>query len=120
METQRELVFHESLSLPSEQLEKGRKKAVRQKDIILSIFKGFPDFWLTPYEIQSLYHQKTDELILITSVRRSITDLTNDGITGHGSLIKGSRDKQKVEKYHTNNNRWKYNPNPVAPLNPKK
>ncbi len=99
---QRELVFHDTVGLPLEQLEKGRRKAVRQKDIILNIFRQFPNTWFTPYQIQQIY-QENRESILITSVRRSITDLTKEE-----KLIKGSADKQVMEIYGVHNNQWKF------------
>ena len=123
MEEQRELIFHDTVPLPLEQLEKGRKKAVRQKDIILHIFRFKPDTWMTPFDVKlrydSIFNPELDEFdkprILITSVRRSITDLTKEN-----RLIKGSRDKQRMEVYKVNNNRWRYNTDYVAPINPPK
>jgi len=117
MEEQRELEFHDTVPLPLEQLEKGRKRAVRQKDVILKLFRAHPHTWFTPYEIQAMY-QVNFGPILITSVRRSITDLTKEPVGGR--LIKGSRDYQVQERFKTNNNRWKYNTEYIAPLNPKK
>jgi hypothetical protein len=111
-----ELIFHDTVSLPLEQLERGRKKAVRQKDRILNIFRQFATYWFTPYEIQEIY-QRSYGPILITSVRRSITDLT---LEGTGRLRKGFRENQIREKWNTNNNRWCYNPDFSPVLNPKK
>lgn len=113
MTEQRELIFHDTVPLPMEQLEKGRKKAVRQKDRVLAIFRQYPNTWFTPYEIQSIY-QNVFQPILITSVRRSITDLT---LEGTGRLRKGDYNHQIKEKWNTNNNRWKFNPDYSETLN---
>ena len=113
---QRELVFHDTVGLPLEQLEKGRKKAVRQKDVILAMFRERPDRWFTPWEIHMDYQQASGgHNILITSVRRSITDLTKEG-----KLRKGGYSDQMEELHGVNNNRWRYNTEYIAPLNPKK
>jgi hypothetical protein len=114
MTEQRELVFHDTVPLPEEQLEKARTKAESQKEKILTIFRSNPNRWFTPYQVQEIYQMVYDENILITSVRRSITDLT-DGIIGQ--LRKGSHGDQVKEKWHTNNNRWKFNLEYVEPLN---
>jgi hypothetical protein len=112
---ERELVFHDTISLPLEQLEKGRKKAVRQKDRILAIFRNHPELWFTPYQIQEIYEESFELPILITSVRRSITDLT---MKDSGKLIKGGYGDQSKEKWGINNNRWRYNTEYVNPINP--
>lgn len=116
MGNQRELIFHESIELPLGQLEKGRKKAVCQKDRILTIFRQNPLLWFTPYEIQQIYEELFCP-ILITSVRRSITDLT---LEGTGRIRKGCKEDQIKERWNTNNNRWKFNPDFAPCLNPKK
>ncbi len=113
---QGELIFHDTVPLPLEQLEKGRRKAIRQKDRILNIFRQYPETWFTPYEIHEIY-ERVYRYILITSVRRSITDLT---LEGTGRLRKGSIEDQVREKWGTNNNRWRYNPDFSPVLNPQK
>lgn len=116
MEGQRELVFHDTVGLPDEQLEKGRKKAVRQKDVILAMFKYARGCWFTPWEIASKYPEASGgHSIMITSVRRSITDLTREG-----KLIKGDYSMQTEEMHGVNNNRWKYNTEYLPPLNPQR
>jgi uncharacterized membrane protein YhiD involved in acid resistance len=114
MTEQRELVFHDTVPLPLEQLEKGRKKAIRQQDKILTIFRSNPNRSFTPYQIQEIYQMVYGENILITSVRRSITDLTNEGT---GRLRKGEYGDQVKEKWNTNNNRWHFNPDFKPKLN---
>ena len=112
---QRELIFHDTVGLPTDQLEKGRKKAVRQKDIILAMFRDNPDMMFTPWDIERMYYISSGgQRIMITSVRRSITDLTKEG-----KLRKGDFSDQKEESFGANNNRWRFNKDYVRPLNAK-
>jgi CHASE1-domain containing sensor protein len=53
--------------------------------------------------------------MLITSIRRSITDLTKEG-----KLIKCDYSDRKEGKYGTTNRTWRYNSEYIEPLNPKK
>jgi hypothetical protein len=107
MTEQREFIFHNSVPVPEEQLEECRNRAESQKDKILTIFRSNPKQMFTPYQIQDIYQMVYNEPILITSVRRSITDLTNEGT---GKLIKTYFVADQVkEKYHVNNNRWRFN-----------
>ena len=110
-----ELEFHNTVPLPLETLEKYRKKAVRQKDIILAMFREDPDRWFTPWEIERMYYVKSGgEHIIITSVRRSITDLTKEN-----KLRKGGYSDQKEEAFGVNNNRWRYNKDYLPNINRK-
>ena len=117
MVEQKELVFHDTVPLAEEELPQAREKAGRQKDKILTIFRCNPTLWYTPYQIQDIYRIVYGETILITSVRRSITDLTHEGT---GRIRKGSYSDQVREKWHTKNNRWRYNPDYSPTLNPQK
>lgn len=107
-----EMTFHDTVPLPLEQLEKGRRKAVRQKDIILAIFEQNRGSNFTPSEIYDLYPAKP---ILLTSVRRSISDLTHEG-----RLIKCQWSESRDGNYGTLNRTWKFNDSWIPPLNPKK
>jgi hypothetical protein len=110
MTEQRELIFHDTIPLPVEELEKHRKKAVRQKDIILHFFRQHPDRNFTPHEVHANIE---GDFMLITSVRRSITDLTKEG-----KLIKCDYDQRRDGVWKTTNRTWRYNKHYVAPLNP--
>lgn len=111
-----ERIFHDTVPLPLDQLEKGRKKAVRQQDIILAMFREHPERGFTPWEINSEYSQASGgKSILIGSVRRSITDLTKEG-----RLRKGDHSDQMEEMHGVNNNRWRYNNEFIKPINPQK
>jgi hypothetical protein len=109
-----EMTFHDTVPLPLEQLEKGRKKAVRQKDQILKIFASHPSERFTPVHIHSIYEFQYGN-ILITSVRRSISDLTKEG-----RLIKCQWSESKPGAYGKLNRCWKYNNEYLNRLNPQK
>lgn len=103
MSTQGELIFHDTVPLPEDKLPKARERAQTQKETILRLFQKYPDRWFSPYEMMDIYTQETGKRILITSVRRSITDLTKEF-----RLIKGGKDNQVEECQGTTNNRWRY------------
>ena len=58
-----------------EELDNSRARATSQTQIIYNYFVNNPTEELTPFEIKA----KTRMRAPITSIRRAITDLTNDG-----------------------------------------
>ena len=65
--------FYNTTNESGTQLKKNIRQAVKQDDLILNFFKKHPDKEYTPLEIwQAVF----DEATPITSVRRSITNLT--------------------------------------------
>jgi len=118
MEEQRELVFHDTVPLPEEELPGAREKAKCQKDFILRIFKDHPEERFTPDEIQTAYHLRMRDLyeygkeILLTSVRRSISDLTKEN-----RLIKCQWNEGRQGAYGKYNRTWRYNTEYLKPLN---
>lgn len=105
---EKETGFHNTIPIEGEELKEAKYKAVTQQDLVLLIFKRDPLTWFTPYDIQEFCgnDRSLPELryMLITSIRRAITNLTNAGY-----LIKGTKDIQVREQWGMNNNRWKYN-----------
>ena len=72
--------FHNTIDAQDEELEQHEAKAESQSDRILRIFKGHPEQDFTPCEIQDkLPCPYSIRSPLLTSVRRSITNLTRDG-----------------------------------------
>jgi hypothetical protein len=68
------MTFHNTINyLPSQVIEE-EKKIIKASEAILMMFQAHPDRWFTPWEIHELFEGK----LLITSVRRSITDLESD------------------------------------------
>ena len=116
MNDQRELIFHDSIPLPEEQLPEAREKAAKQKELVLSYFRDRFSMNFTPVEMHQIMEEH-GEKILLNSVRRSITDLTKESVGG--KLIKCDWSERRMGAYGRDNRTWKYNLNWVKPLNPK-
>ncbi len=69
------LEFHNTIDAENKELEQHEAKAITQSEMILRIFRGHQDRDFTPCEIQNYFLDAP----LLTSVRRSITNLTRDG-----------------------------------------
>jgi hypothetical protein len=103
-----ELVFHDSVPLSDNQLEKARIRAKGQKQRILDFFSRHPSTRFTPPEVEEFTG------ILLTSARRAMTDLTKEG-----HLIKCQYSEREQGKYGIDNRTWMFNNEYVAPLNKK-
>ena len=103
MNTQRELLFHDTVPLPEDQLTKSRDRAQKQKEWILDYFRARFSFGFTPVEIHERCEEFFSERILLNSVRRCITDLTTEG-----RLEKCPKEESKMGRYGINNRTWKY------------
>lgn len=75
----------------------------QDKNIVLAFFKANKDKSFTPIEVDEAINGN-ERVMLLTSVRRSITMLT-----GQGKLIKLAKTNQKMEKHGSPNYRWQYN-----------
>ena len=91
--------FHNTTHETGQQLIKFEKQTEGQDKVILDFFKKHEAFSFTPCECQS-FIQLTG--VPITSIRRSISDLTKKGL-----LIKTN--KKKIGTYGRPNYTWKYN-----------
>ena len=110
MEDQRELVFHDTVPLPDNQLEKAYIDAKYQKQIILEFFRLNPDRNFTPYEV---WHELWT-MMLLNSVRRSITDLTKEG-----RLWKCQWSDSRMGEFGKLNRTWRYNTDYLPNINRK-
>ena len=79
-------------------------KAKNQDAKIIEIFEKLTGKWATPFHIQSMYKASTGIDIPITSVRRSISNLTKEGKLLKSSLatVKGA--------YNMRNHTWTISP----------
>lgn len=69
--------YYNTTSESGKQLRQNIRQALRQDDKVLEFFKFHPDNEFTPFEVaQAVFDEHTP----ITSVRRSITNLTKKGI----------------------------------------
>ena len=91
--------YHDTVPELPENLEKFEAKALKQREKIVSFFKENAGHKFTPAEVyQACY---PDSNVPLTSVRRAITNLTNDNV-----LIK--TDEIKKGLYGRNNCKWFY------------
>jgi hypothetical protein len=115
MGTELELIFHDTVPLPDEQLPEARENAVKQKGIILDVFRQRFSMNFTPIEVWAFMNDEVKLSMLLTSVRRSITDLTKEG-----KLIKCDYSESRKGQYGALNRVWRYNKEYAEPLNPQK
>ena len=87
--------FYNTIQLDGEVLKEAIRNGERQQDIILDIFRKYPEKHITPSEI----YMTLGKLWPITSIRRAITNLTNEG-----HLIK--TDHQRIGLYEKPNYCW--------------
>lgn len=106
-----ELTFHDSIPMPEEQLPKARDKAAKQKELVLDFFRQRFSMNFTPIDVFNFLNDHITT-ILLTSVRRSITDLTKEG-----RLIKCQWSESRQGAYGKLNRVWTYNRNFLNRLN---
>jgi hypothetical protein len=116
MGEQRELIFHDTVPIEEERLPEARKRAARQKEAVLDYFRQRYSMSFTPMEIwKEVNHITTGTSILLTSVRRAISDLTKEG-----KLTKCDYSERREGGYGHPNRTWRYTRNFVNPINPPK
>ena len=111
-DTELTLIFHDTVPLEEEQLPLARETAKKQRELILAFFRDRFSMNFTPAEVHILVSIE-GEKILLTSVRRSITDLTKEG-----RLIKCDWSERREGAYGKPNRTWRYNNQFVNRLNP--
>jgi len=67
--------FYNTISASKPDLEFYRRQVERQEDTVVAFFQAHPGRFYTPFEIQQAVLPQAP----ITSVRRALTNLTNDG-----------------------------------------
>ena len=111
---EKNLLFHDTVPLEESALPKARETAFFQKTMVLNFFRQRFSMSFTPMEVSDFLNTHLTT-ILLTSVRRSITDLTKEG-----RLIKCQWSESKPGAYGKMNRCWKYNQNFLNRLNPQK
>jgi len=112
MVIQRELVFHDTTPQREEDIPKAREDAKRQTSQILEIFRQHHQLSFTPYEIWLILGELGSKMLL-TSVRRSITNLTKEG-----KITKCQWSESRPGEYGKLNRVWRFNSEFVNRLNP--
>lgn len=89
--------YHVRNRVPIQDLRKGKRQAARQEDIVLQFFERHPNEGFTPFALQSAMGTNWP----ITSVRRALTDLTNEG------KLEKHVEQQRIEVYGVRNCVWR-------------
>jgi Fe2+ or Zn2+ uptake regulation protein len=92
-------VYHNTTSKTGEDLEKAELRASGQTWHILKVFKDYPNLSFTPWDI----YDKLERRMMITSIRRAITTLTDGGY-----LVK-TGERRKSGPANETNHVWKLN-----------
>lgn len=95
--------FYNTINLSGQELKQAKENNLSKEERILDIFKKYGQP-LTPFEVFMIYRKMYPEIPL-TSVRRCITDLTQE----RQELIKLGKDKMKPGGLGSPNHTWIYN-----------
>jgi hypothetical protein len=95
--------YHNTVPEEGDRLHGYAEKAKKQDDVVLNVFKWNMGRGFTPAEVHVVL-EGWGEKILLTSVRRSISNLTKAR-----KLVKCQRDQTKIGLYKRSNRTWKYN-----------
>ena len=104
MVQQREFDFHNTIPIEGEELEIAIGKAVHLQEQILQFFVIMKHRSWTPSEIWEV--MSADKPVLLTSVRRAITNLTTAGF-----LVKCPPEEAKMGPYGVRTRSWRLNEN---------
>ena len=98
--------FHNTINAQDEELKQHEAKSETQGERILRIFSGHPERSFTPCEIHNSLG--TIDQPLLTSIRRSITNLTRDGYLERTST-------RRLGAHGAMNYTWQLKPEPNTP-----
>lgn len=94
--------FYNTISLSFSEHSQEILLAKKQEDFILTILNLIPDQWITPWQMQDIAVQNGKDFE-ITSIRRAMTDLEQQG-----KLIKSGK-ANFMGKKGKPNHAWKFN-----------
>ena len=95
-------MYYNTLVSTGNKLREYKEKSNKQEDLILELFKLNPKLELSPFEVQTVLKRFNVLRVPITSIRRAITDLTNNS-----KLVKTTT--RKLGPYGRDSFCWKYN-----------
>ena len=76
--------FHARSHVPVAEALAGENRANRQDALVLAVFRALPGRRLTPSDVEyELAQREPPPIPLLTSIRRSLTNLTNRGLLAH-------------------------------------
>ncbi len=94
-------MYYNTAKTTGDKLKKHKEKNNKQDSLILELFKLNPKLELSPFEVQTALRRFNVLKAPITSIRRAITDLTNDNM-----LVKTKT--RKLGPYGRDSFCWKY------------
>lgn len=95
-------MYYNTSNLTGDDLKKAHSQTAKQEEIIEILFKAQLEGKFSPSDIWKVFTQELQKSVLLTSVRRSITDLTESG-----KLVK--LPEQKMGIYKRPEYLWQYN-----------
>jgi hypothetical protein len=98
------MAFYNTINLSGPALERAQAKTLKQKQLVAALFRNNPTTRFSASQIHTLFRAKYGRKDPITSWRRTLTDLTSDGV-----LIKGSIKQQVLGPNGSPENTWVYN-----------
>jgi hypothetical protein len=96
--------FFNTINLDGTGLTKAEARAAYQNVLIAAIFRANPEKRISPYQMQKILSARYGRNLLITSVRRSMTTLTDKG-----TLQKCGKEHQVISPYGEKEYTWAYN-----------
>jgi hypothetical protein len=96
--------FFNTINLYGTGLTKAEARAAYQNVLIAAIFRANPEKRISPYQMQKILSARYGRNLLITSVRRSMTTLTDKG-----TLQKCGKEHQVISPYGEKEYTWTYN-----------
>jgi hypothetical protein len=94
-------MFYNTIDLTGQELEKAKAQTLKQEELIATIYKKNCHKEISPSQILEIVNKHYGLNWLLTSCRRSLTDLTNSGI-----LIKLPKTVQGI--YGKKEHVWKF------------
>ena len=102
MESKGDIMYYNTNNETGEQLNESRSNAKTQDEIILDIFNTFRlNNGLSPSEVESILIETYNKNWPLTSIRRAISTLTDNGKLTKTSKLRGG-------KYNKNEHVWKF------------
>jgi hypothetical protein len=98
------MAFYNTIRLSGEDLSRAQAKEMKQRQLVMALFRFNPDKRFSPSQIYTLFKAKYGHKSPITSWRRTLTDLTGEGL-----LIKGDLKQQVLGPNGRPEHTWSYN-----------
>jgi hypothetical protein len=98
------MAFYNTIRLSGSELSRAQAREMNQRQLVLALFRFNPDKRFSPSQIYTLFRARYGNQSPITSWRRTLTDLTSEGL-----LIKGTVAQQVLGPNGRPEHTWAYN-----------